>query len=658
MGYSYDNSNGCAAPNNNPIGQQTGMTDASGSTTWCFDKMGRASSEQRSINIAGLTPGAVTKLITYTYNLDGSVATVGYPSGRTISYGYNSAGRALSAVDQANGINYATGATYAPQGALAGVTYGNTGSFAGIVASNQYNKRLQPSRLQDTVGVGGQAVLDLSYDFALGIANNGTIVKITNNRDDNRSQNFTYDAMNRIRSAWTDGTNWGSDYTVDAWGNLINKTQKTGKTGSEGALNQGADVTNRFLGMSYDASGNLLFDGNNYTYDAENRIKTAAGVTYTYDGTGERVAKSTGTLYWGGSSKDALEESDAAGNLTSEYVFFNGKRCARRVVATGAVFYYFSDHLGSSNVITDAGGNRQAESDFYPYGGEVVILADSTANHYKFTGKERDTETGVDYFFARYYSSALGRFLTPDWSATPAAVPYAKLGDPQTLNLYAYVQNNPITGIDPDGHLGAGVAGHYQFGEFVGSFTTDGLEPGGITAWGHGESDETIGGGKETPASAAPTQQPPAQQLLANGSTIADRAKIYASGFNILDLNSTMSKQSLAIGQSFHGMATGNLKEVAAAAPNTALGLTAGYKNSPDPINKYVGYYGTRVTLALSAAAAVTAGILMVPNNPILRFGRGWKTDPGGTARRVWRFASGGRWGKGGPKLPWHWHWP
>ena len=208
-------------------------------------------------------------------------------------------------------------------------------------------------------------------------------------------------------------------------------------------LQQAADVHNRFLGFSYDpsGSGNLLADATStYTYDAENRIQKAAGMGYVYDGNGERVRKcvldgngnctATGTLYWGGSSKDALDESDGAGNLTNEYVFFNGKRVARRVVATGAVFYYFADHLGSSNVITDAGGVRQAESDFYPYGGEVVILADATANHYKFTGKERDPGTGVDYFSARYYSSALGRFLTPDWSATPVAVPYASLGDP------------------------------------------------------------------------------------------------------------------------------------------------------------------------------------------------------------------------------------
>ena len=69
------------------------------------------------------------------------------------------------------------------------------------------------------------------------------------------------------------------------------------------------------------------------------------------------------------------------------------------------------------------------------------------------SGKERDAETGLDYFGARYYSGAQGRFITPDWSAKPQAVPYARFEDPQTLNLYAYVRNNPLSRIDPDGHL-------------------------------------------------------------------------------------------------------------------------------------------------------------------------------------------------------------
>jgi RHS repeat-associated protein len=68
------------------------------------------------------------------------------------------------------------------------------------------------------------------------------------------------------------------------------------------------------------------------------------------------------------------------------------------------------------------------------------------------TGKERDTESGNDYFGARYYSSAMGRFMSPDWSAKIMPVPYAVLGDPQSLNLYAYVRNNPVTRLDIDGH--------------------------------------------------------------------------------------------------------------------------------------------------------------------------------------------------------------
>jgi RHS repeat-associated protein len=72
------------------------------------------------------------------------------------------------------------------------------------------------------------------------------------------------------------------------------------------------------------------------------------------------------------------------------------------------------------------------------------------------TGKERDTESGNDYFFARYYSSAMGRFLSPDWAAKAQPVPYAKMDDPQTLNLYGYLRNNPLGGVDADGHCGGG----------------------------------------------------------------------------------------------------------------------------------------------------------------------------------------------------------
>jgi RHS repeat-associated protein len=89
----------------------------------------------------------------------------------------------------------------------------------------------------------------------------------------------------------------------------------------------------------------------------------------------------------------------------------------------------------------------------YSYDGlRLVPIQRSDPNHYKFTGKERDTESNLDYFGARFYGSKTGRFMTPDWAAKPTSVPYANFGNPQSLNLYSYVQNNPTTVGDPDGH--------------------------------------------------------------------------------------------------------------------------------------------------------------------------------------------------------------
>jgi RHS repeat-associated protein len=71
---------------------------------------------------------------------------------------------------------------------------------------------------------------------------------------------------------------------------------------------------------------------------------------------------------------------------------------------------------------------------------------------YHFTGKERDSESGLDYFGARYYGSNMGRFMSPDWSSNPISIPFARIDNPQTLNLYGYVGNNPLRYFDPYGH--------------------------------------------------------------------------------------------------------------------------------------------------------------------------------------------------------------
>ena len=132
------------------------------------------------------------------------------------------------------------------------------------------------------------------------------------------------------------------------------------------------------------------------------------------------------------------------------YTFFAGQRIAKSYSLTYgfAPDFYFGDHLGSARVITDVSGNLLDDADFYPFGGERVARLPTSGNSYKFTGYERDAESGLDYASARHYNSTLGRFMSPDLlSGSP--------GYPQSWNRYAYVYDNPLNAIDPSGMCAA-----------------------------------------------------------------------------------------------------------------------------------------------------------------------------------------------------------
>jgi RHS repeat-associated protein len=306
---------------------------------------------------------------------------------------------------------------------------------------------------------GGGTIGDLNLFCNFSVSphgNNGNLYKVTNNLTGARTANYKYDFLNRIQQAYTNGTNWGETYTIDTWGNLTNRDPVSGKTNYE-PLAAPALTTNQLTGFSYDAAGNLISDGSGdtYTYDAENRLVTAnvasTPVTYSYDGDGNRVVKSNGTIYWRGLGDEVLAESDLSGNVSEEYVYVNGKRMLRVDRPSGVDHVYFEDFVGSTTLITDINGNPQLQSDYYPFGG-IAYSSGSDPNHYMFTGKERDSESALDNFGARYYTSNTGRFMTPDWAARPTAVPYAMFGDPQSLNLYNYVRNDPVSRADADGH--------------------------------------------------------------------------------------------------------------------------------------------------------------------------------------------------------------
>jgi hypothetical protein len=257
-------------------------------------------------------------------------------------------------VDTANGVNYALSASYAPHGALASLLLGQSVSFGGIALSQGFNSRLQPTTIQATSTNG--TVLNLAYGFNLGASNNGNVVSIANNLNTARTQNFTYDELNRIKTAQTQATSgqycWGLGFGYDIWANLLSATVSQC---SAPMLNVGVNTKNQVTntGFSYDAAGNVLAQAAppcpapTYTYNAENQMTSTAGIVYTCDGDGNRVQKANaGTppqpfkLYWYGMGSDPLGETDAAGNTNNasfnEYIFLGGKRIARSFLSPTA----------------------------------------------------------------------------------------------------------------------------------------------------------------------------------------------------------------------------------------------------------------------------------------------------------------------------------
>jgi RHS repeat-associated protein len=128
---------------------------------------------------------------------------------------------------------------------------------------------------------------------------------------------------------------------------------------------------------------------------------------------------------------------------------------------TATSFYYaHSDWLGTERARTNLSGIACETIGSLPFGdGQTITGTCGDISHLHFTGKERDAESNLDQFGARYFASTMGRFMTPDWAAKPTTVPYGSFGDPQTLNLYTYVENAPVNRVDADGHFDLGISG-------------------------------------------------------------------------------------------------------------------------------------------------------------------------------------------------------
>jgi RHS repeat-associated protein len=267
-------------------------------------------------------------------------------------------------------------------------------------------------------------------------------------------QSYLYDQVNRLTSTeekLNGASRWTQSYGFDRYGNRTSLTNSGPDAGLLPTQSTPAvdAATNRLIGFGYDTSGNVESDGvgNTFTYDAENRqtrhVRSGVSATdYSYDGNGWRVKKET----TGTGAATTVLVYNAGGRLIAEYGTGSSQG--------GGTSYLTTDHLGSTRVVTGSDGTVRGRHDYMPFGEEIVgnVSGRQSIGGYgasdgirqKFTQKERDTESGLDYFLARYYSSAQGRFTSVDPIAGSTL-------DPQTLNKYSYVADNPLTRRDPDG---------------------------------------------------------------------------------------------------------------------------------------------------------------------------------------------------------------
>ncbi|HWQ55172.1 MAG TPA: RHS repeat-associated core domain-containing protein [Bryobacteraceae bacterium] len=433
-------------------GRLTQVQNGEAATTYgAFDELGRVLKSEQKVG-SGPAYG-----FEYNYNAMGLV-WMKYPSGREVTTAYDAAGRPQSVAG--SGVEYlkpvAGQNQYWALGALRHAVMGN-----GQVETWQYNTQRQPTELQ----VPGRLVISLSYSPN---QNNGNVAgqTITVPGLGEFTQTYGYDRLNRLEMV-NEGAgsgasgSWNASFGYGAFGNVWRASGSySPDLGTPTQEQQYSSATNRLVQLSngqslpadtYDGAGNLqkepwLTVAAAMSYDGENRLvsHTRGGtvVQYGYDGEGRRVRRV-------GPDGTTTYVYDALGQLAAEYGPTVESGCGEPRC------YVTVDHLGSTRMLAGTTGIRRY--DYRPYG-EELYAGDggrTTAMGYtagrdqvtvKFTGKERDVETGLDYFGARYFSGAHGRFTSPD-------APFADQdpADPQSWNLYAYGRNNPLLYTDPSG---------------------------------------------------------------------------------------------------------------------------------------------------------------------------------------------------------------
>jgi RHS repeat-associated protein len=445
VSYIYDNLT-------NAKGKLIKVTNGLSETRYlAFDILGQVTSSQQK------TDGVEYNPQSYVYNLSGALIEETYPSGRVVRNTLDADGDLAQVQSKkSNGTlqNYANAFTYTSAGAVNSLRLGN-----GKFENTTFNSRLQPIQIGLGSSATSQNLLKLNFDYGLA-DNNGnvksqtiTTLTVGNVAGFVATQNYTYDSLNRIKQAEEtipSQTGWKQTFKYDRYGNREFDTQNN----NTNTLTNGCPVAvcnpsanpndNKLVGTNYDSVGNTKVDANGqtFTYDAENKqtkVVNAQGVTlgeYFYDGDGKRIKKIAPLT-----NETTIFVYDASSKMVAEYSTVTASQSEAKTS------YTTNDHLGSPRITTDATGKVISRRDFMPFGEEIARAGNGTDSvRQKFTGYERDGETGLDYAKARMFGSSLGRFTSPD-PLSASASPIL----PQSWNRYTYSYNNPLRFTDPSG---------------------------------------------------------------------------------------------------------------------------------------------------------------------------------------------------------------
>jgi RHS repeat-associated protein len=445
--YAYDVPSFNSIPSSNQIGQMVHMSNgANAASTFAYDPVGRVI---KQTNCLPSNCNETANQVTATYDLAGNPSTLTYPSGRKISYSYNSAGHFTKAnFDGFNGVTVnfpyynippGTGPSnwgYWPTGAMHTGVFGN-----GVQQTLGVNARAQVNAI--TQATAAQTLLSKSYGLYDGSShNNGNILSIADVLSATRNQTYSYDSLNRISTGSQADGAFNITFSYDPWGNM----RESGTSNFQPIF----DVRNRIATSPYDAAGNLLNDGlHAYTYDAEGHMKTvdSTGVTYAYGADGRRVRKDVGTtatefIYFG--DRVVAEKNVTTGSWT-DYIIAYGEHIAKDSSANASGAQYFhADQIDSTRLVTDSTGAVAWQATYNPFGQE--LSAQNSGIRFQFAGMEFDNESNLNHTDFRQYASAEGRWMSPDLYSGSL-----DRGNPQSLNRYVYVQNNPLVLRDPSG---------------------------------------------------------------------------------------------------------------------------------------------------------------------------------------------------------------